>query len=106
MKGEKNLEELETLLEWKNHLLTDMCILDTLAVDNREIETQHDKLAVKQESSAYNKSVIIEAVFAFLHNLSKFIFPKTVRLISLISSKTTFLGVSSWLNGVLTWGLH
>ena len=55
MKGEKNLKEPETLLEWKNHLLTDMWKLDTLAVDNREIETQHDKLAVKQESSAYNK---------------------------------------------------
>ena len=76
MKGEKNLEEPETLLEWKNHLLTDMWKLYTLAVDNREIETQHDKLAVKQESSAYNKSVIIEEVFAFLHNLSKFLLPQ------------------------------
>ena len=76
MKGEKNLEEPETLLEWKNHLLTDMWKLDTLAVDNREIETQHDRLAVKREISAYDKSVIIEEVFAFLHNLSKFLFPK------------------------------
>ena len=75
-------------------------------MDNREIETQHDKLAVKQESSAYNKSVIIEAEFAFLHKLSKFLFLKTVHLISLISAKTTFLGVSSWLNGVFTWGLR
>ena len=61
MKDEKNLEEPETLLEWRNHLLSDMWKLDTLAVDNREIETQHDKLAVKQESSAsaYNKFVNI-----------------------------------------------
>ena len=74
MKGEKNLEEPETLLEWKNHLLSDMWKLDTLAVDNREIETQHDKLAVKQESSAYNKfvntwsSVRIFAQFPFPQN--------------------------------------
>ena len=64
MKGEKNLEEPETLLEWKNHLLTDMWKLYTLAVDNREIETQHDKLAVKQESSAYNKFVSSVRIFA------------------------------------------
>ena len=77
MKGETNLKQQpETLIEWKNHLLADMCILDTLAVDNNEIETQHDRLAVKREISAYDKSVIIEEVFAFLHNLSKFLFPQ------------------------------
>ena len=72
-----------------------MCILDTLAVDNREIETQHDRLAVKQESSAYNKSVINEAMLAFLHKSSKILFPITVHLISLMSSEPTFMGVSS-----------
>ena len=68
MKGEKNLEQPGTLIEWKNHLLTDTCILDTLVVDNKEIETQHGRLAVKQKSSAYDKSVIIEEVFAFCTN--------------------------------------
>ena len=50
VKGEKNLEQqAETLIEWKNHLLTDTCVLDTLAVDNKEIETQHGRLAEKTE---------------------------------------------------------